>query len=239
MTGKARRPRRSTASSSFVAAAPSKPARDVLVLGRHLVVELQLEKSVDTLGRWLAHHVAELIARAETAEEDAKRTIALAEAVDTILRIWQHRGAIENRLNPLADLRPAIEVLRKLGRETPPWSHIPSQKRNDASWHAYRALRSLTICLALLELEDREVARRTADRTQGIADYLSNDEKEIIAGIELWAAVAHLDSEPARKPARRHASKLKQQESSIDLLETTRTMIKNVRAALDRIEEQL
>jgi hypothetical protein len=81
MTGKKQSAKPSTASSSAAATAPSKPARDVLALGRHLVAELQLEQSVDTLGRWLAHHVAELIARAEAAEDATGRASALTDAV--------------------------------------------------------------------------------------------------------------------------------------------------------------
>jgi hypothetical protein len=172
----------------------------VLALGRHIVAELQLEQSVDTLGRWLAHHVAELIARAEATEEPNGRATGLAEAVDTILRIWQHRAAVANRLDPLIDLRPAIQVLRTLGQEVPPWPRFSGHKRSDASWRAYQALRRLTICLALLELEGREAVRRTAGRTRSIADHLSDEEKEIIAGVELWAAVA--DEGPASKRAR-------------------------------------
>ena len=40
--------------------------KDVLDLGRALVEELGLDPGVDTLSRWMAHYIAELIEDAET-----------------------------------------------------------------------------------------------------------------------------------------------------------------------------
>jgi len=209
----------------------------VLALGRHIVAELQLDQSADTLGRWLAHHVAELIARAEAAEEATERASALAEAVDTILRIWQHRAAVDNRLNPLAELRPAVQVLQTLGRQHPPWHRLPGHKRGDAGWRAYQVLRRLTICLALLELEDREAGRRTADRTRPIAEHLSSEEEEIIAGVALWAKVG--EEAPSPKPKRRRAIKTEQRRPPVDLLATVRGLIEESMSALEEIEQAL
>src|SRR5437899_158832 len=59
--GKKRKATRPKSSFSGRTAA-SRPVKDVLELGKHLVAELELEESRDTLAKWLAHHLAELIA---------------------------------------------------------------------------------------------------------------------------------------------------------------------------------
>lgn len=56
-------------------------------MGERIVAQLGLEDSVDTLGRWIAHRVAELLIRAEDEEEKAK-----VAATDLILRLWAHRS---------------------------------------------------------------------------------------------------------------------------------------------------
>src|SRR5688572_3455622 len=92
MTTKRRRKRRgSTASSSSDPMVTLKEPKDVLELGKYLVRELGFEDEVDTLGRWMSHHVAELITVAENGRTAASRRIAKRDAVTTILRIWQHR----------------------------------------------------------------------------------------------------------------------------------------------------
>lgn len=62
-------------------------------LGETIVQELGLENSNDTLGRWMAHRLAELMERAEQATEDADREAARKEATDLVLRLWDHRSS--------------------------------------------------------------------------------------------------------------------------------------------------
>ena len=51
----------------------SKPPKDVSELGQHLVRELGFEDRGETLGRWMAHHLAELLDQAENAKTAAER----------------------------------------------------------------------------------------------------------------------------------------------------------------------
>src|SRR5690242_9787087 len=102
MIKKTRRNWSSTESSSSEEAEPSKPPKDVLELGKHLVRELKLHDGVDTLGRWMAHHVAELITDAKRQRKGPKRTRAEKEATELILKIWEHREALPRHAYPLA-----------------------------------------------------------------------------------------------------------------------------------------
>ena len=51
----------------------------VLVLGKKIVDELGLDQSADTLGRWMAHYLAEKIedAKAATGEARARKDVRM------------------------------------------------------------------------------------------------------------------------------------------------------------------
>lgn len=84
-----------------------------MALGEALVAELSLEKSTDTLGRWMAHHIAELIeaARNALAEEQAQRQDRCAAA---ILELWERRAGLPCGRLPMPNLEPLADVLKRL-----------------------------------------------------------------------------------------------------------------------------
>lgn len=87
-----------------------------MALGRKLVDELGLEPSVDTLGRWMAHHVADLITRCE-AEDGEDKESAKKECFDAILTLWTHRSELPNGKRPFEDLEPIVRAVASLDPE--------------------------------------------------------------------------------------------------------------------------
>lgn len=92
------------------------PAENLLVLGRKLVEELGLEESTDTLGRWMAHHIADLITKAEEAEGDDKAS-AERECFTAILELWKHRSELPNGKRPYEELEPVLRAVESLDPE--------------------------------------------------------------------------------------------------------------------------
>ena len=88
--------------------------RDVLALGRHLVRELGFDDQRDTLGRWMAHHLAELINKAENGATGTERVRARKNATETILKIWEHRASLPGNAYPLAPYKDILKVLDRL-----------------------------------------------------------------------------------------------------------------------------
>jgi hypothetical protein len=91
-----------------------------LDLGREFVRNLDLGDRGATLERWMAHHLAALIAEAEAASGDAKAA-AEARAADLILRLWDRRRDLHEAADPLGPCRDAVEVLSRLRAERNPW----------------------------------------------------------------------------------------------------------------------
>ena len=90
--------------------AKSKQYSEILRLGELLVKELGLQQSVDTLGRWMAHHVSELMVEAEGSErqevEDRCR--------DAILALWRHIDVFQNNHKPLEETGALFATIRAL-----------------------------------------------------------------------------------------------------------------------------
>lgn len=94
--------------------------KDILALGQAIVRELELDDRGAVLERWLAHNLAELMSEADRAVGPAKAA-AEQQAVDVILKLWMHRRALPEPVDPLGGYRNAIAVLSRLMPEADPW----------------------------------------------------------------------------------------------------------------------
>lgn len=101
------------ACSSLNPTAASARCEATLELGRKLTKELGLDCSADTLGRWMAHYIAELILDAEkaAAEDRPEKMQACSEA---ILSLWKHRHELPNGKRPFGRLEPILRALESL-----------------------------------------------------------------------------------------------------------------------------
>lgn len=93
---------------------------EVMALGGKLVDELGREPRVDTLARWMAHYIAELMdaaANAPARERDSARRACF----EAILALWDHRAALPDGRRPFEDLEPVMRALQSLdpASETP------------------------------------------------------------------------------------------------------------------------
>ena len=170
-----------TESSSYEKTASSKLPKDVLALGQHLVRALNLEDSVDTLGRWMAHHLAELLAEVEKCRKVSDRKAAEDRAMLVILRIWEHRQQLHGKAYPLSQYKKAADVLTSI--------HIQSN-RFDA-WHQHSdGSLGLTLevygaasRLALFALVDI-LPERKSSLNPATVELLEAEEKEYLEAIE-------------------------------------------------------
>jgi len=98
----------------------SSQSKAILDLGKKLVDELGLDEGVDTLGRWMAHYIAELILDAENAAPENK-ALKQERCASAILNLWRHRAELPNGTRPFEDVEPILRALASLDAcdETP------------------------------------------------------------------------------------------------------------------------
>lgn len=93
-------------------------------MGRKLVDELGMESSTDTLGRWMAHYVAELMDAAENVPSE-QREAERNRCFDAILKLWTHRAGLPDGKRPFEDLEPIMRAIESLDPESDTPRYFP------------------------------------------------------------------------------------------------------------------
>lgn len=92
----------------------------MLELGKLLAAELE---QTDTLGRWIAHYLAERMISLEQ-KTGSERGIAEAEVADLILRLWSLRRQLPGGRLPLAEVDEVEAAIERLAPGRRPWAYF-------------------------------------------------------------------------------------------------------------------
>lgn len=92
----------------------------MLELGKLLAAELE---QTDTLGRWIAHYLAERMISLEQ-KTGSERGIAEAEIADLILRLWSLRRQLPGDRLPLAEVDEVEAAIERLAPGRRPWAYF-------------------------------------------------------------------------------------------------------------------
>ncbi|WP_217637365.1 hypothetical protein [Curtobacterium sp. MCBA15_016] len=95
-------------------------ATAVLELGKLLAAELE---QTDTLGRWIAHYLAERMISLEK-KTGSERGVAEAEIADLILRLWSLRRRLPGGRLPLAEVDKVEAAVERLAPGRRPWAYF-------------------------------------------------------------------------------------------------------------------
>lgn len=85
----------------------------ILELGNKIVNQLHLNDGVDTLGKWMAQYIAELIHKIETCEKEEDKEALQKECSKLILKLWKNKKFLPID-QPLSNLKPLIKILEGL-----------------------------------------------------------------------------------------------------------------------------
>lgn len=92
----------------------------MLELGKLLAAELE---QTDTLGRWIAHYLAERMTGLEQ-ETGSERSVAEAQVADLILRLWSLRRQLPGSRLPLAEVDEVEAAIERLTPGRRPWAYF-------------------------------------------------------------------------------------------------------------------
>ncbi|MFB7559210.1 hypothetical protein [Streptomyces brevispora] len=181
-----------------------------LELGKEIAASLP---DHDVLGRWMAHHIGDLIIRVETASE-AEADDVRRETATAVLALWDHRAALPISRPPLDTFEPVFTALERLSEPQDPWDFYRMfQRGSEPSEDDMAAAPLLRIALNLEEIVRRVVrtivtvaAREAADREAKwlkLSDHVEDDEQraardailELARTLETYAGDA--DGQPA------------------------------------------
>ena len=163
-----------------------------MALGQVIVRQLELADRGSVLERWLAHHLAEVMAEADRGVGPAK-TAAEARAVELVLKLWAHRRALPEAADPLGGCRKAIEVLGRLAPEANPWTHFSRPHTSGGLLREMFQTLSRIVLAGLVLTHDSRARPVTAEESKGLAE----EEIYLQSVFEQWKALSPL---PRRRP---------------------------------------
>lgn len=100
---------------------------EILQLGQKIVDELGRDQTVDTLGRWMAHYIAELMDKVKGATGD-ELNAKQYECAKAILALWEQRSTMPNGKRPFEEFEPIFRALGSLDpddRSPRYFRHVP------------------------------------------------------------------------------------------------------------------
>jgi hypothetical protein len=168
---------------------------DILKLGKRLVQELMSETTTKTLGRWMAHYVAELIHKAEHCESEEEKKVAQRECCDLILKLWREREYSPTNSKPLSELKPLIALLEVFKKEDFPFPSFPSwmkRTETETTWSSFLKLvkdnSSDIIKLCFYTSVSKETLKKEQAWVKDHENMLSKEELTMINNLEVIVA---------------------------------------------------
>jgi hypothetical protein len=213
-----------------------------LGLGQHLVRELGFEHGVDTLGRWMAHHLAELIDKAENGVTAAERSRARKNTAETILKIWEHRATLPREAYPLAPYKELLKVLDRLRPDDNPFRYFgpPAEtRREQLAANLFDSLSRLIIALLLMKVSDLEEAVKVDN---AVVDALSETEQRVLTAIQQWSdlfAPLPKSSRRTRKSKQGGGARVNLNKAAVSLIDSITTTLAELRSELQVPGRQL
>ena len=170
----------------------SRHLESVISLGKRIVDELNLASSNDTLGRWMAHYIAELIVLAEKTTDPAERIRAQEKCCATIEHLWLHRSILPPSARPLSNLEGILKSIENFRDEQTPWSRLLTRDIDHLSspWMAFiRVIEGsgLRACrIALLTAIAEESFGNEKRWVEEYGSMLSENEMNLIRVLDSW-----------------------------------------------------
>jgi len=162
---------------------------EILKLGKKLIKELELVYSVNTLARWMAHYLAELITNIENTEPREEKQKLKKECCDIIIEIWGKRERIPIE-KPTDRLKPIIDVISLLKKNEHPFiRHRFFDKKNglknsNSSWLSFLEIiknnSERIYRKSLIAMISEELLEKDKEWIKEHSSFLSDDEKSVI-----------------------------------------------------------
>ncbi|MCG3140380.1 MAG: hypothetical protein HDKAJFGB_01432 [Anaerolineae bacterium] len=214
-----------------------KVSTDILELGKHLVRELDFNGDRDnTLGIWMAHHLAELIDAAENAETATLRKKAQREASDTILKVWKHRSVLPGHAYPLTQFENVLRTMDSLQQERTPFLnffHHGESKKDQLTAEIYKNSPLLIMALLLHKIDTQ---KRSLNSKSAAIKALGPQERQVWMELDNW-----LDSLAAPKKSTFRKTKASRQSEGkkIDFDERALRLIDELAGTLGELKIEI
>lgn len=214
----------------------SNPPKDILGLGKYLVRELDFADGVDTLGRWMSHHLAELIHESENGKTVGQQTLAKEQATEIILKIWDHRKVLPGEAYPLAEFQNVLKVIERLKIENDPYrfyGHNFQDSKDQIASMLFDNFTRLILSLLLSKINYLESLKKT-DKV--VVEALNEEEQQVLVAIHEWFTLFPVETD--KKKTIKKSKKSKEPEE-FDLIKNALNLIDSIKKLLTELKKEL
>jgi hypothetical protein len=166
----------------------SKHYSEAIQLGKKLVAELNKNDNDDTLSKWMAHYLSELVLRIDSEKGEQKAQLQ-KECAELILKIWKQKRRGNPDLHPFANLDSTLRVLNTLASESPRLWSFPRLQRDNDPWEQFSERIEKTSYSAFKEVLRFTLASDVFESVMEFKDdfgsLLDDDENEVIEKLHL------------------------------------------------------
>ena len=175
----------STESSALKDLDPSTLPTKLLELGTKIVQDLGLDYSVDTLSRWMSHHLAEKMIQLESLEGDEKDKVE-KEVVELIETLWANKHNWPSGVTPLNQYNELQNILTRLGPNASPFNSHRADENEKLLAAIFFGLKQTVINGAILISDNRKLP----ENLNASLDVFDNYEKLYIETIKSWVELS-------------------------------------------------
>lgn len=155
----------------------------MLVLGHHLATELGFSDNCDTLGKWMSHHLAEMMDRVEREKNAEKKEKYQQQTVELILKIWNRRSSLNGHAYPLGMFKEIIDALSILSPEANVWERNRLGKYQSLAADSFSIIVDLHRTLHFIEF----VSLKSFRNEKIPPTVFSEEEQKIYNFLTTWA----------------------------------------------------
>jgi len=159
---------------------------EIIKLGKKIVSELELDSSNDTLSRWMAHYLSELIYNAENEESIKVKKRLEKECCEVIIKLWKNRDHVPRISQPLSNLKTVINLLDSLKEKkfTLPDSRLFDIIPKNNSWEKFvktiKTSSDAILRLCILALTNKTILSKENEWVKNFNEMLTEDKKNVI-----------------------------------------------------------
>ena len=186
---------------------------NILKLGKKLISELELDDTSNTLARWMAHYIAELMASIEASKSDTEKAKLKKECCNLIIELWQMKDRLpfEKPLDNAHEFLKILRVLKKADNAAslrPRWLQYRSVDRQ-SPWSDFlekvKGNSEKIFCHAIELNLNQELMLKDNEWLKNHKEFLSEEEIEFIEHLDMLSkidfstGVVDLNNKPNKK----------------------------------------
>lgn len=160
-------------------------------LGQRITEELEIRSGVDTLSKWMSHHLASLMLAASEETDATKKSSLEKQCCQLIQHLWEKREHMPRGVQPLGRLEDVLEAFLSFKNERDEFSRFRQQHDTEESpWlnfakETYTFERRISSISLLMRMLEADIGREQRWRAEN-ADALSEEEASLLKFLDGW-----------------------------------------------------